>query len=521
MAFSPSHPASASVPSILKGELQGAASGEYAIVTYNITPSDPVFGGGGSTPEEPAFEVTSVLGSATVGDSVKAGGIITAICARGFILTDNTGSLLIYWGSGYDNSYAVGDQVTVAGDVISYGTALEIDGSQATIAIKGKESTVTYPAAKTYTGAEMDAAVTRTDDSNAIYCSFVGTVSVSDKGYVNFTIAGAETAQGSLYQATDAQKALFEDGKTYQVEGYFVSVSSSRYFNVIAVSAKEVAANAKPAKTRRHVVSVASTTVNEIYYFNGSKWSLASDAIMLQASDYTDMGSTYGNLSGAQPDAFLPAYLKKAKPYAAEDSRMYVVYKYYNGSATNLDCRLYELKGSEWLNISGGVEETTNQFVCKANGWVLDPSVTLVLPVGKNEPLSTWFFQTCVDWIGANIPNGKEYITSYGNNEYYCGTSAYQGNIDIRPSAAVSQYPEGYAGMSDDQIVALMKKRFEEEVCPGALSVLYPNIAPADGVDVTVSLHYGVYTGTTTEHDAVYKVVGKAKFELVSITWPE
>lgn len=105
-----------------------------------------------------------------------------------------------------------------------------------------------------------------------------------------------------------------------------------------------------------------------------------------------------------------------------------------------------------------------------------DPNVTINLPAGKGQEMSTLYFQTCVNWVYENIcrplgdtdiKSGKFYISSYGNNEYYSGTSAYQGNIDLRPSAARSQYPAGYEGMSDDQIIELEKTRFMKEVMPG------------------------------------------------------
>ena len=115
---------------------------------------------------------------------------------------------------------------------------------------------------------------------------------------------------------------------------------------------------------------------------------------------------------------------------------------------------------------------------------------------------------------------GQGYVTSYGNNEYYCGASAYQGNVDLRASKATEQYddPE-YVGKSDDEIVEIMKRRFESEVMPGALSMLHPDAAPIEGLDVLYTINFSVYTGTTTAHVIVYKVVGPGQFEFVSCTW--
>ena len=73
--------------------------------------------------------------------------------------------------------------------------------------------------------------------------------------------------------------------------------------------------------------------------------------------------------------------------------------------------------------------------------------------------------------------------------------------------------------MSDDEIVALEKKRFMNEVMPGALSKLHPDAVPVEGIEVTYTVNFSAYTGTTTAYTAVFKVVGPGKFEPVSCTW--
>ena len=57
--------------------------------------------------------------------------------------------------------------------------------------------------------------------------------------------------------------------------------------------------------------------------------------------------------------------------------------------------------------------------------------------------MSTLYYQTCVDWVKAQIDDktGATYVTSYGNNEYYSGTSAYQGNVDLRAASTARSMP--------------------------------------------------------------------------------
>jgi len=269
---------------------------------------------------------------------------------------------------------------------------------------------------------------------------------------------------------------------------------------------------------------VPSTNVNAAYLYNGTKWEAAgSDIYVVQPGDYTAMGLTYGNFSKTQPAEYLPKLLAKVFPYAKADDTKYVAYKYYDGANTTYACAEWAYDGTKWIdNISTtGVRTVTNQFVRRDGKWVLDPSVELTLPSGRNQPLSTWFFQACVDWVKDNVPDGAAYITSYGNNDYYTGASAYQGNIDLRAASAKGQNPTAYDNMSDEEVVALMKKRFEEEVGPAVLGILYPNMAPVGDFEPLFTIHFYTYDGSSHEHTIVFKCVEKGKFTFVSCTWNE
>ncbi len=239
------------------------------------------------------------------------------------------------------------------------------------------------------------------------------------------------------------------------------------------------------------------------------------------------MGQKYQNLT--TPDVYLPTYLAQKYPYAQEGTEINVLYLLYKDSKTAYACDPYVLKNNTWV-LNRFVTEETSQFVYTSSGWMYDPNVTITLPAGRNMAISSTYYQACVDWVYNNIcvplgdtsiKSGKFYVTSYGNNEYYCGTSAYQNNIDLRPDKAREQYPAGYTGMSDEEIVALEKSRFLNEVMPGALSTLHPDAKPIEGLEVLFTINFSVYTGTTTEYTAVFKVVGQGKFEPVSCTWDE
>ncbi len=236
------------------------------------------------------------------------------------------------------------------------------------------------------------------------------------------------------------------------------------------------------------------------------------------------MGQSHGNLSGSQPDEFLPIFLTRSFPYAQKDDTKFVAYLYYAGGETKYACSQYTFTGTDWIDSIGsnGVTTVTSQFVLRDGKWQLDPSVTLTLPAGRNQPASQAFFQPCVDWVLDNVPDGAKYVTSYGNNDYYTGASAYQGNFDFRASSAKTQCPDVYGSMSDEEVVRTEQMHFEREVGPGVLAQLYPEMAPVGELQPTVTINCFSYNGKTTDpQTVVFRCVEKGKFEFVSATWNE
>lgn len=511
-AFAPSHPASKSLPAILSAAYPDAADGQLVVATYHVTETEPVF----KAPEEPVqpgFEMSNVLGSIVKGDQVTVNGYVTAACKAGFILADQGGSVFVYMGGGYDpETYKIGDQLTVAGEVGSYNRGLQITGGSAVIDVDG-HGEYTYPAPTVFDGTSLDEALNRVGDELAVYSTITGTVAVSGNN-INIKVPGAETAQGSIYYATDAQKALLVDGSEVTLTGYFIAIAGKRYCNFVALSIAPVSRAAVASRA----VEVNSNQECAMYRYSGGRWSVATEYSVLSHSDYQAMGQRYDNLSNDGPAQLLPKYLAQKFPYAVADDSKFVVYNYYASSATSRVCAYYTYNGSEWV-ANDGIETVTAQYVKNNGKWMYSPDVTITLPAGRGIEISTLYYQTCVDWVKNNVPNGDKYVTSYGNNEYYCGTSAYQGNVDMRPDKARDQYPAGYEGMSDEQIVDLMKERFSKEVLPAALSILHPDANVIDGLDVIYTVNFAVYTGSTAEYTVRYKVVGKGKFEFVECNW--
>lgn len=534
-SFTPSKKPEAFIPQLLPNEFDDPQENQMVVVTYNYSTQEPNFGGG-STPA-PDFELSNV--AATIksdGASYTVSGIVTAICAQGFILTDNSGSILVYYGSSFSiGDYNIGNQRIVTGKGSSYGGALQLAPSSDEL--KGNQE-YKYPTPEEANGAKFDTYLTELQTAknassgiNAKYIKVSATdISISNNKYVNFKVAGAETAVGSIYQATANQIKMF-DGKTSAVIcGYVTSTSNPSYVNLTLVSVDGVAPSYSAPIMQAEAV-VPSETLSAVYKYTKGSWSVLSDVTVLSAQDYSSMGLS--NLNSTQASRLLPIYLGNKYPYAASGTVKYVVFNYYDGSQTIRNfCAKATFDGTNWLI------ETTNiammQFVCSKEAgtglykWIYDPSVYITLPAGRNAS-SAPFWQKCVDWVYENydvpffnstdIKSGVGYVTSYGNNEYFAGTSAYQCNVDLRPSAARAQTPSVYGQMSDEEIVSLVKSNFETIVMPNVLALEYPDAQPGTKVDQYYVITFTAYTGATTVHTIRYLVSAPGTFTFTDCTW--
>lgn len=532
-AFAPSKSVSRIMPNILKDEVDPAVN-PYVVVSYNVASQEPVFGNVGGS-DEPVWTESSVLGNVSLNDVVEIQGVVTGICAQGYMVSDKTGTILVYCGSSFDSSsMAIGNQVNISGTIGSYNKGLQVIANKAevpfTAEVVGTQA-VTYPTPVKVDGAALDAAITRTDNELAKYVELTGEMVVTERN-INIKVAGAETAQGSVYQGTAAQKAACVNGATATVRGWFIAIAGGRYYNIVVTEINGVKVNSpRRAGHKAPAVQVPATTANALYHYDGSRWSVVSGYVVLTPDDYKAMGQNYSNISVADAHALLPIYLKQKFPYAMADAVENVMFLVYNSTSKTTDyhCEQYTFDGNAWT-LNDGIVTETNQFV-KVNGkWMFDPTVYITLPSGRGQTFSATYYQACVDWVYDNIcvplgdtsiKSGLFYVSSYGNNEYYSGTSAYQNNVDLRPDKAREQYAAGYEGKSNDEIVALMKQRFMNEVMPGALAKLHPDAKPMEGIDQIYAITFSVYTGETTTYVAKFKVTAPGKFEPVSCTWDD
>ena len=491
-----------------------ARAGEYVVVTYNYSAEEPATEEP-SQPEKPVEGYTSVLGTAALDDVVEVRGYISAVSTQGPILTDATGSVILYKAA--DLGLAVGDEVTVNGTIRAYNWGFQIDYSKGdTIVEKTGTTTVTYPEAMEITGAYADELLTSRADNNeyAYYVKMTGTASISGN-YYNFNIPGAETAVGSVYGATDEVKSWLADGMECTLYGYFFSISKTagapKYINIIVTSVEPIAA----PEASTFALTVKSEKRYAYFKFNGTGYE-AADIVAVQPADYRNMGQNYDNFTNPAQDNYLPKFLEESYPYAQEGDAKYVGY-IRRANSVNAWCVEEYVFSGVWTKTVYFAEKQ-DQFRKNEGEWKVDR--TLELDYTNTSSADTKaFYQYCVNWVydfkdvpmgapardnagvilstdvvtidGAK-PAGNYWVSNYGNNEFYTGASAYYGNVDWRPSAVKSGFAAaGMGDLSDDEILAKLKEN-TAEVYAEVLHYMYPDVTSDDYKKVVIKVYcYG------------------------------
>lgn len=268
--------------------------------------------------------------------------------------------------------------------------------------------------------------------------------------------------------------------------------------------------------------SMLTQVKHEIYSYTGSNWKKYEDAVILNESDYQSMGFNYFSSSNL-PENYLPIYLANRFPYAMEEDFKAVLY--FNGNSSTLAADEYVYESGVWVENSG-LEVKVDQFVKSNGAWVWDPSTVINLPPVRNDEFIMSYYQAATDWVWENIDQaelgiskkGDGYVSSFGNNDYYTGCSAYYNNVDMRVGKAREQYASGYEGLSDEEALALMKEQLAL-VMGEVLSIKHPDAKVIEGVEVTYTINLGIFESASISevtHSLVYKVVGDGEFEWVT-----
>lgn len=258
-----------------------------------------------------------------------------------------------------------------------------------------------------------------------------------------------------------------------------------------------------------------STPAYAVKVYDGKSWKDTKNNVYVPTyTDYADMGQGKRYFTSDVPaENYLPVYLSKMVAYPVDGDVSVVVYRYNNGKELQIrsDEYTYSAEASKW-SLNTRIVDRTEQFVLSDGKWNFDPSTVITLKAEKGNVETAAFYQAITDYVKENH---SEYVTSYGNNDYYYGGSAYNNNFDFRPSAWRAQNAAAYASMSDEQLKALMFERLPEAFVP-ALQSIYGNADVVEGVDVYYTIIFSIYDGSvTTAYTIKYKVTGLGQFEYV------
>ena len=217
------------------GYLIGTSSSKYvntmAVKVETVDGDDNEGEGEGEGEGDVTYKTIAEVLAAGAGEAATKGTVV-ATYARGFLMNDGTGSILVYQGS--DKGFVAGDAVTVSGTTSVYGGLLQF-GNTAVVEKTGT-ATVTHPDATVMDGAAMDAYLSA---PVVKYVEYTGTLTINNN-YYNVAVEGATTAIGSIQYPQDAIKANLTSGSVVKVTGYTIGVSSSKYVNTMAVKVETV-----------------------------------------------------------------------------------------------------------------------------------------------------------------------------------------------------------------------------------------------------------------------------------------
>jgi len=349
--FCPSRQASKYMNRILKDNFDDAEVGEVVLVNYEYAENDPTTGN--EEVEVKYDAISDILENGEGEYTVK--GQVVGTYARGYLISDGSDYILYYVGS--NDAASIGDFITVTGTVTKYAGLFQFDGTKfpSTMNVISKGNKLNRPTPRALNNTEIEKLF---NNPTVEYVSYTGTLTISGN-YYNVNFEGVDTIIGSISYPVEGLVDASLDGQKVTVTGYFIGVSSGKYFNTMATSV--TAADAAATAPRRAAAVANTTSVLALYQWDGTSWK-AIDADVIQPAEYEAMGMK-GSIS--DPATYIPMYLEKNYPYAVNKQETTLVY--YNKS-NKLVVENYIYNGSEWTNTA--LEEGVYNFNLIDGQWV-------------------------------------------------------------------------------------------------------------------------------------------------------
>lgn len=317
----------------------------------------------------------SSLSTSSIGVTVTAK--VTALTTKGFILTDDTGSILVYTNSDVTGTYTIGQRVTVAGDVTAYNKGLQFNSPTIT---PGAAESYVYPSpAVVYGLAEVTAFNADASNRLATFVQISGVVIKQSATVFNVIVGGGSTANATLYYAPSSFTTGLETGDYVTVKGYATSIMSSR----MAVCVTEVTeSDTAPALVFNDISDVAGAGVSgATHTLTPYRTSEATATILSKPAWVT-------SASINSPTCTTLTYTVSANGTTARSGEIVVR---LTKNAVNYD---YTIKISQNANVSG-TEVTLNVGTyATANSWTngtaygsitIDPNISISVNLSGNN----------------------------------------------------------------------------------------------------------------------------------------
>lgn len=219
--------------------------------------------------------------------------LVVAKASTGVLVKEGNDYILVYDKTALADT-KVGDKIVVEGTMATYNGARQITNPKVTV--KSSGNTVKHPTAKDITDSFETYAATVAE-----YVSFTGVLNVSGS-YYNINVGEITARIGSILapatEDVDAVKAL--NKKSIKVTGYYLYVTSGKYFYVIATDVEE-AEGTPPSGPEEAKINV--TTVN-VSLYEGDTKSLGASTNSTAAISYVSADTSIatvdseGNVTG-------------------------------------------------------------------------------------------------------------------------------------------------------------------------------------------------------------------------------
>lgn len=331
---------------VLDNALPDAEEGNLYVVNYAYSDFEPA----GGTVTDNTTKISDVIAN-TAGGEYTVKGIVCAKYARGFLLTDKTGYILVYKTSDVN----IGDEVSVAGTTSQYAGLMQYsNAAEVTVTKADKEPNYKQPTPVALSASDIEAYV------NAPYVKYVtytGKLSINaEKGYYNVAIDGT-TILGSLSYVPEGMVDASLNGQDIIVYGYTIGTPNKKYVNTMITNVVAATNSAKAKAAAARAAANGGANKSAVYQYKEGKWKLytAGDAKVIAAQP--EWYSLIGATTVSKPNDYFPTLLQREYPFAEDGQKVAVVYR---KAAKAMAVAEYTYSATEgWAEFKDYKKETT------------------------------------------------------------------------------------------------------------------------------------------------------------------